>query len=99
VTLLYVARESEEVSPLTRSHLNRAAATLKATDVESEVRIRNAAAPLAGIVAEAKEGDYDLIVIGAHGPRSRIRFRPNDVMLHVLAGAQRHVLVVPPDRV
>jgi sulfate/thiosulfate transport system ATP-binding protein len=99
VTLLYVARESEKVSSLTRSHLERAAATLKATDVESEVRIRNAATPLAGIMAEATEGDYDLIVIGAHGPRSRIRFRPNDVMLQVLATAQRHVLVVPPDRV
>ncbi len=99
VTLLYVARESEEVSSLTRSHLDRAAGTLKAIDVESEVRIRNAATPLAGIMAEAIEGDYDLIVIGAHGPRSRIRFRPNDVMLQVLATAQRHVLVVPPDRV
>ncbi|HLF11853.1 MAG TPA: ATP-binding cassette domain-containing protein [Gammaproteobacteria bacterium] len=99
VTLLYVARESKEVSSLTRSHLDRAAATLKAIDVESEVRIRSAATPLAGIMAEATEGDYDLIVIGAHGPRSRIRFRPNDVMLQVLATAQSHVLVVPPDRV
>jgi sulfate/thiosulfate transport system ATP-binding protein len=99
VTLLYVARESEAVSPLTRSHLDRAAATLKAIDVDSEVRIRNAATPLAGIMAEADEGDYDLIVIGAHGPRARIRFRPNDVMLQVVATAQRHVLVVPPDRV
>ena len=99
VTLLYVARESEEVSSLTRSHLDRASATLKANDVESKVRIRNAATPLAGILAEATEGDYDLIVIGAHGPPSRIRFRPNDVMLQVLSAADRHVLVVPPDRV
>lgn len=99
VTLLYVARESKEVSSLTRSHLDRAAATLKAIDVECEVRIRSAATPLAGIMAEATQGDYDLIVIGAHGPRSRIRFRPNDVMLQVLATAQSHVLVVPPDRV
>ena len=98
VTLLYVARESAGVSPLARSHLDRAAATLKAIDVESEVRVRSAATPLAGIMAEAAEGDYDLIVIGAHGPRSRMRFRPNDVMLQVLAAAQRHVLVVPPDR-
>ena len=99
VTLLYVARETGGVSPLTRSHLDRAAATLKATDVESEVRIRSAPTPLAGIMAEATEGDYDLIVIGAHGPRTRMRFRPNDVMLQVLATAHKHVLVVPPDRV
>jgi ABC-type Fe3+/spermidine/putrescine transport system ATPase subunit/nucleotide-binding universal stress UspA family protein len=98
-TLLYVARELGEVSPLARSHLDRAAATLKSIDVESEVRIRSAATPLAGIIAEATEGNYDLIVIGAHGPRSRLRFRPNDVMLQVLATAETHVLVVPPDRV
>lgn len=98
-TLLYVARELGEVSPLTRGHLDRAAATLKSIDVESEVRIRSAATPLAGIIAEATEGNYDLIVIGAHGPRSRMRFRPNDVMLQVLATAETHVLVVPPDRV
>lgn len=99
VTLLYVARASDQVSSLTRSHLERASATLKATDVDSQVRIRNAETPLAGILAEAAEGNYDLIVIGAHGPRSRIRFRPNDVMLQVLSASQRHVLVVPPDRV
>ena len=99
VTLLYVARTSDQVSSLTRSHLERASATLKATDVDSQVKIRTAETPLAGILAEAAEGDYDLIVIGAHGPRSRIRFRPNDVMLQVLSASQRHVLVVPPDRV
>jgi len=99
VTLLYVARSSNQVSSLTKSHLDRAAATLKATDVDSQVKIRNAETPLAGILAEASEGDYDLIVIGAHGPRSRIRFRPHDVMLQVLSLSPRHVLVVPSDRV
>jgi len=99
VTLLYVAREQEQVTSLTRSHLDRAAATLKAIDVESDVRIRTAITPLAGITAEALEGDYDLIVIGAHGPGTRLSFRPNDVMPQVLATSQRHVLVVPSDRV
>lgn len=98
VTLLYVARGSGEVSPLARGHLDRAAATLKAIDVESEVRIRSAATPIAGILAEAAEGDHDLIVIGAHGPRSRARFKLNDVMLQVVSSAQRHVLVVPADK-
>jgi len=98
VTLLYVAREHEQVSSFTRNHLDRAAATLKANDVESEVRVRTAITPLAGIMAEAAEGDYDMIVIGAHGPPSRLRFRPNDVMLQVLATSQRHVLVVPSDK-
>jgi nucleotide-binding universal stress UspA family protein len=97
-TLLYVAREQEQVSSLTRTHLDRAAATLNAIDVESEVQIRTAVTPLAGIMAEAVEGNYDLLVIGAHGPPSRLRFRPNDVMLQVLATSQRHVLVVPSDK-
>jgi nucleotide-binding universal stress UspA family protein len=99
VTLLYVARGSDGVSALARGHLDRAAATLNAIDVENEVRIRSAPTPLAGILAEAVAGDHDLIVIGAHGPRSRSRFKLNDVMLQVLSTAQRHVLVVPPDRV
>lgn len=97
VTLLYVARGMEEVSPLARGHLDRAASTLKAIDVESEVRIRNATSPIAGILAEASEGNHDLIVIGAHGPRSRSRFKLNDVMLQVVSSAPHHVLIVPAD--
>lgn len=97
VTLLYVSRGTEEVSSLARGHLDRAAATLKAIDVESEVRIRGAMTPIAGILAEAAEGNHDLIVIGAHGPQSRSRFKLNDVMLQVVSSAPHHVLVVPAD--
>jgi nucleotide-binding universal stress UspA family protein len=97
VTLLYVSRGSD-VSALTRIHLDRATATLKSIDVDADVRIRRASTPVAGIMAEVREGDHDLIVIGAHGPRSRNRFKLNDVMLQVLSIADRHVLVVPADR-
>ena len=96
VTLVYVNVGPGDVSPLTRSHLDRAAATLKATDVEADVRIRNAPSAIAGILSEAREGNHDLIVIGAHGPRTRIRF--NDVMLQVLATVEQHVMVVPSDK-
>ncbi|HSB08041.1 MAG TPA: ATP-binding cassette domain-containing protein [Blastocatellia bacterium] len=96
VTLLHVSTGTGEVSPVTRSHLDRAAATLKAIDVESNLRIRSAPSPIAGILAEAGDGNHDLIVIGAHGPRTRLRF--NDVMLQVLATAKQHVMVVPSDR-
>jgi len=98
VTLLYVARGSENIGSLTRNHLDRAAATLRRIDVDADVRIRNAPTALEGIIAEAREADIDLIVIGAHGPRSRSRFRLNDVMLQVLSTADRHVLVVPADK-
>ena len=97
VTLLYVSR-GPDVSALTRSHLDRAIATLKSIDVEADVHIRSAPTPVAGIMSEIREGDHDLIVIGAHGPRSRNRFKLNDVMLQVLSIADRHVLVVPADR-
>jgi sulfate/thiosulfate transport system ATP-binding protein len=97
VTLLYVSKGSD-VSALTRSHLDRAIATLKSIDVEADVRIRSAPTPVGGIMAEVREGEHDLIVIGAHGPRSRNRFKLNDVMLQVLSIVDRHVLVVPADR-
>jgi sulfate transport system ATP-binding protein len=98
VTLLYVSK-GPDVSALTRSHLDRAVATLRRIDVDANVRIRNAPTPLEGIIAEAREADIDLIVIGAHGPRSRSRFKLNDVMLQVLSAADRHILVVPADRI
>jgi nucleotide-binding universal stress UspA family protein len=97
VTLLYVSR-GPGVNALTSSHLDRAAATLKSIDVNAEVRIRSAPTPVDGIMSEIVEGDHDLIVIGAHGPRSRSRFKLNDVMLQILSIADRHVLVVPADR-
>ena len=95
VTLLFVTRESEGPDSLTRSHLDRASATLRAQDVASQVRVRFAETPLAGILEEAKAGDHDLIVIGSHGPRSRSLFALNDVTLQVLSTADRPVLVVP----
>jgi sulfate transport system ATP-binding protein len=99
VTLLFVTRESEGPDSLTRSHLDRASATLRAHDVISQVRVRFAENPLAGILEEAQEGDHDLIVIGSHGPRSRSRrlFALNDVTLQVVSAADRPVLVVPSD--
>jgi sulfate transport system ATP-binding protein len=97
VTLLYVAREGEEPSALTRSHLERAARTLRVLDVECTLAIRQASSPMEGILAESESGDFDLIVLGSHGPRSRSRFRVNDVTLQVLSETTRPVLIVPPE--
>jgi sulfate/thiosulfate transport system ATP-binding protein len=97
VTLLYVTRKAEEASSLSRDHLKRAAATLRAIDVPTEIRFQQADSPAAGILAEANQGQHDLIVIGSHGPRSRSLFGLNDVTLQVLSTADRSVLVVPAE--
>jgi sulfate/thiosulfate transport system ATP-binding protein len=97
VTLLYVARESQAPSALTKEHLQQAVITLRVLDIEGEVKIRQAATPVEGILAEAESGDYDLIVLGSHGPRSNSLFRVNDVTLEVLSATDRPVLIVPAE--
>ncbi|HJQ23281.1 MAG TPA: ATP-binding cassette domain-containing protein [Blastocatellia bacterium] len=96
--LLFVTKEPDNLNALTRRHLDQGAATLRAMDVDCEVRVRQAASPVEGILAEAAAGDYDLIVIGFHGPRSHAFYKFNDIMLRVLEQADRPVLVVPTDR-
>jgi sulfate transport system ATP-binding protein len=94
-TLLYVTREREGPSERACAHLERATATLRALDVASTIRTRPAATPVEGILAEAHAGNYDLIVIGSHGPVARSVFGRDDVALQVVAKADRPVLVVP----
>jgi len=95
VTLLYVARRAAEAGPVARAHLERAAATLRSIDVASEVRVRESDSPAAGILAEAREGNHDLVVLGVHDPGSRSFFKIHDVTLQVIAAADRPLLVVP----
>jgi sulfate transport system ATP-binding protein len=97
VTLLYITKDSAEPGALARSHLEQAARTLRVQDIESNVQIRQAATPVEGILAEAESGDYDLIVLGSHGPRSSSLFRVNDVTMQVLSEIDRPVLVVPAE--
>jgi len=97
VTLLYIARKQNLVSRLTTLHLERAAATVRAMDVKAEIKIRSANKPVDGILAEAREGDYDLIVIGSHGPPLRSAFPTDDVTIQTVARADRSVLIIPPE--
>jgi sulfate/thiosulfate transport system ATP-binding protein len=99
VTLLYVAREGEELGPLAHDHLERGAATLRALDVPVDITVHKSASPARGILAVSRDGDYDLIVIGNHGPQSSSLFARDDVMLQVLDRADRPVLVVPSEEV
>jgi nucleotide-binding universal stress UspA family protein len=96
VTLLHVVRSEEESARATRVHLDLGVSTLAGLEVTAESRIRKASTAVDGILAEAEEGKYGLVVIGGHGPRSGFRRgREADVTLQVLRRATRPVLVVP----
>jgi nucleotide-binding universal stress UspA family protein len=95
VTLLHVTREAGDPPPFVQDHLQRAASTVRALEVPAEISVRHAGAPAQGILEASREGDYDVIVVGSHGPQSRSLFGRDDVTLQVLRGADRPVLVVP----
>jgi sulfate transport system ATP-binding protein len=97
VTLLHVSRDASPPSPWIRAHLDQGVATLAAFDVNAEARIRTAASPLEGILFEARRGDYDLVVIGGHGPRSRSLTARDDITAQILDSVKRPLLVVPEE--
>jgi sulfate/thiosulfate transport system ATP-binding protein len=97
VTLLYITIDSAEPGRLARSHLERAVTALRVQDVECQLKIRQANSPVEGILAEAESGNYDLVVLGSHGPHANSLFREQDVTMQVLNAIEKHVLVVPAD--
>ncbi|MCC6746032.1 MAG: ATP-binding cassette domain-containing protein [Deltaproteobacteria bacterium] len=95
-TLFYVARAPDEPGPIVQSHLERAAATLRALDVSCDVLVGRAATPTEGILTEARQGQHDLIILGLAGPERRSLFGLTDLPRQVLQGATQGVLLVPP---
>jgi sulfate transport system ATP-binding protein len=102
VTLLHVnvgGAGGRDPERWVQAHLDRGVATLRALEVKSRGTIRRARTPAEGILAEAAEGGYDLIVMGRHAPRRGPLFRPKaaDITLRILAGIQTSMLIVPAD--
>jgi sulfate/thiosulfate transport system ATP-binding protein len=98
VTLLHVLAGEGEPAPWVSAHLARGVGTLRALEVESRARVRRAATPVEGILAEATMGGYDLIVLGRRSPRRhRARSRGEDITFRILAGTRASVLVVPSE--
>lgn len=95
VGLLHIARDEKEPPVYVQAHLERGVATLRGLDVSVECRIRHARTPAEGILGEAREGHYDLIVVGSHGPPSRSILGRDDVTAQIIQRADRPVLVVP----
>lgn len=76
-------------------HLQKGLEILKEEGVEGQARIRRGLV-VDEILAEAQEGDYDLIVIGAHQASGLYRFLLDDITRQVVLGTDRPVLVVRP---
>ncbi|MFN8485180.1 MAG: ATP-binding cassette domain-containing protein [Anaerolineae bacterium] len=100
--LLYVAQPVREAQPVgvadgadrpwLARHLEEGRLTLLGQGVEVDTKVRQGGV-VDEILAEAAEGDYDLIVVGGHVP-SRQRPGARDVAAEIVARADRPVLVV-----
>ena len=95
VTLLYVTAGSDSPPSWVQSHLDRGTATLRDLEVVSRVSVRPARTALEGILAEAAEGDYDLIVVGAATPSAGAASDRLDLTRQILRHSPKSVFVVP----
>ncbi|MFY9826280.1 MAG: ATP-binding cassette domain-containing protein [Thermoanaerobaculia bacterium] len=99
VTLLHVLIDGGGPAPWVKAHLDAGLATLRALEVTAHTVLRPARAAMQGILDEAKEGGYDLIVLGRRAAsRTGGRPRRHDFSVEVLTGSGKSVLIVPPDQ-
>ena len=76
-------------------HLREGLKILEEAGVPARAKIRRGLV-VDEIFAEAEEGDYDLIVVGAHAARGLDRYLLDDMANKIVTHAQRPVLVVRP---
>ncbi|HEV2855387.1 MAG TPA: ATP-binding cassette domain-containing protein [Thermoanaerobaculia bacterium] len=95
-TLLHVLTGGEP-APWVKAHMDAGLATLRALEVHARSTLRPARTPIEGILAAAREGDHDLIVLGRHARSPGERSRRDDFTLRILAESGKPVLIVPPD--
>ncbi|HEX3556619.1 MAG TPA: ATP-binding cassette domain-containing protein [Thermoanaerobaculia bacterium] len=100
VTLLHVLLDGGEPAPWVKAHLDAGLATLRALEVTSRTALRPARTAVQGILDEAKERGYDLIVLGRHAASRPAagRSRRHDFTFEILAGSGKSLLIVPPDQ-
>jgi sulfate transport system ATP-binding protein len=94
VDVVHVVTPGRELGDPERSHLDRALSTLRALDLEGELRLRTGQDVAAEVVAEARESGADLLVIGSHLRRGGL-LRDRDITRRVLEQSDRPVLVIP----
>ncbi len=76
-------------------HLRKGLQILRELGMAGEVKIRRGLV-LNEILAEAEEGGYDLLVIGAHAAPGLYRFLLDNLTTQIVLGSPRPVLVVKP---
>jgi len=76
-------------------HLRKGLQILRELGVAGKVKVRRGLV-VDEILAEAEEGGYDLLVIGAHAAPGLYRFLLDDLTTQIVLGSQRPVLVVRP---
>ncbi len=74
-------------------HLEEGARTLLNQGIRTEVCVRRGPV-IDEILAEASEGDHDIIVVGSHMPRAAARLPAPDLASEILARTDRPVLLV-----
>jgi sulfate/thiosulfate transport system ATP-binding protein len=95
-TLLHVLTGGEP-APWVKAHMDAGIATLRALEVPGRAALRPAPTPIQGILAQAREGNHDLIVLGRHAWGPGERSRRDDFTLRILGESGKPVLIVPPD--
>lgn len=73
-------------------HLRQALAILTSLGVPAQARVRHGLV-VGEILAEARESDHDLVVIGAHVAQGLMRFLLDDVTQQIISHVDRPVLV------
>jgi len=91
------ATEEELLERETRegAHLRKGLQILRELGAAGKVKIRRGLV-VNEILAEAEEGGYDLLVIGAHAAAGLYRFLLDDLTTQLVLGSPRPVLVVRP---
>jgi nucleotide-binding universal stress UspA family protein len=74
------------------AHLERALENLAALGVKAQARVRHGLV-VNEILAEACDGDYDLVVIGSHTPAGWMRFLLDDIAHQIICDTDRPLLV------
>lgn len=96
-TVLHILRPGSTPSDVRRieRHLHQAQSSLEALGVPSECMTKENVSPVEGILSEAENGNYDLIVIGAPLQPHSHQFQWVDTASRIIQGTTRPVIVVP----